>query len=308
MAARLAGLLAGAHGMPVTMLKLEGDLRQKEAQARPRDENDDDEKNAAGKHEKNRSGQKDTEQKSITGAASIAQSASEQAEDPVAREVKSGAKAGADKVKADDAEPNPEKVHITSRIPADRPADVVKDEARKGYDLLFIGIENSIRKNGNFTPELLEIAAGFDGPLALLAHSGDGSMPKLNSRTHILLPVNGTPASRHAAEISFAVARAIGAKVTLLFVSRNQGHSRTLRGEEGMLKDLSDLAERYTVSVTTDISKRGAAAEAILHESKAKYDLIVMGVSPRPGDDLFFGNTATAVLKEARQPILLIAS
>ena len=75
-----------------------------------------------------------------------------------------------------------------------------------------------------------------------------------------------------------------------------------------MLKDLSDLAERYGVPVSTRISKRGAAAEAILRESKEQYDMIVMGVSPRPGDDLFFGNTASAVLKDAKQPILLIAS
>jgi nucleotide-binding universal stress UspA family protein len=93
-----------------------------------------------------------------------------------------------------------------------------------------------------------------------------------------------------------------------LFVSRNQGHSRTLRGEEGMLKDLSDLAERYAVSVTTDISRRGGAAEAILGEGSDKFDMIVMGVSPRPGDDLFFGNTASAVLKGSQLPILLIAS
>jgi nucleotide-binding universal stress UspA family protein len=308
MAARMAGLLAGAQGMPVTVLKLESDLRA-DKPVRSKEETAEKSQGArSDKHREHPPGEQDSDQKSVAGAQSTAQSASELAADPVAREIKSGAKAGAAKVIQDEGEPDPEKVHITFRIPADRPADVVKDEARKGYDMLFIGMENSIAQNGDFTPELTEIAAGFNGPLALLAHGADAALPRLNTRTHILLPVNGTPASRNAAEIAFAISRAIGAKVTLLFVSRSDGHSRTLRGEEGMLKDLSDLAARYTVSVTTRISKRGAAPEAILREGKSGYELIVMGVSPRPGDELFFGNTASTVLKDSKLPVLLIAS
>jgi nucleotide-binding universal stress UspA family protein len=307
MAARMAGLLAGAHGMPVTVLKLESDLRT-EKPPRKKEAGDTGESDKSGKHRERAPGKQDAQQKVLEGALSVEQSATEMAADPVAREIKSGAKAGADKVKRDEAEPAPEKVHIISKIPSDRPAEVVKDEARKGYDMLFVGMENSIGEAGDFSPELVEIAAGFNGPLALLASADGEAPPKLNARTKILLPVNGTPSSRNAAEISFAMARAIGARITLLFVSRSDGHSRTLRGEEGMLKDLSDLAARYSVSVDTRISKRGAAPEAILREGKSGYDLVVMGVSPRPGDELFFGNTASTVLKDASVPVLLIAS
>jgi len=34
----------------------------------------------------------------------------------------------------------------------------------------------------------------------------------------------------------------------------------------------------------------------------------VMGVSARPGEELFFGNTMTAVLKEWKNPVLMLAS
>ena len=54
-------------------------------------------------------------------------------------------------------------------MPADAPADVVKDEARKGYDLMFIGLENSVDEEGSFSPGLTELLSGFDGPLALLS-------------------------------------------------------------------------------------------------------------------------------------------
>ena len=36
--------------------------------------------------------------------------------------------------------------------------------------------------------------------------------------------------------------------------------------------------------------------------------MIVMGGSARPGDELFFGNTVTAVLKDWKSPILMLAS
>ena len=75
-----------------------------------------------------------------------------------------------------------------------------------------------------------------------------------------------------------------------------------------MLKDMTDLAERYDARLTTRISRRSAAAQAILREAKGDYAMIVMGVSPRPGEQLFFGDTAGTVLKEGNRLVLLMAS
>src|SRR6202012_2078104 len=98
------------------------------------------------------------------GAQSRTRSADELKSDPVANEVKAGAEKSAAKVIADEAEPDPEKVHLTARVPVDDPSDVVKDEARKGYDLMFIGLEEAVEEDGGFTPELTRLSAGFDGP------------------------------------------------------------------------------------------------------------------------------------------------
>ncbi len=38
------------------------------------------------------------------------------------------------------------------------------------------------------------------------------------------------------------------------------------------------------------------------------YAMIVMGVSARPGEELFFGNTALAVLREGDSAVLYVAS
>ncbi len=316
MTARMAGLLAGGHGMPVTILKLDSDLRVMDRQERGARKRDGKDAAEEGKKEERyqehslaeASRDTDTAQKAMIGAHSISQSAAEQAADPLAKELKTGARASAEKMEKDEAEPNPDKVHLTTRLPVDRPADVVRDEARKGYDLLFIGMEETHDEDGNISPEIAELAAGFDGPLALLSYSGDKPAPQMSSRTHILLPVNGSPASRRAAEISFVLARATGARVNALYVSQTDGHARTRSREESVLKDMAELAERYDVRFATHISKRGGAAEAILNEAKNGYGMIVMGVSPRPGEELFFGNTAASVFRDWKNPLLLVAS
>jgi len=62
------------------------------------------------------------------------------------------------------------------------------------------------------------------------------------------------------------------------------------------------------VAVTTRISARSAAADAILKEAKHNATMIVMGVATRPGEELFFGNTASAVLQDWHAPILMLAT
>jgi Kef-type K+ transport system membrane component KefB/nucleotide-binding universal stress UspA family protein len=315
MGARLAGLLAGAQGMPVTMLKLEADLRTadraEEAPVADDQGHDKGEKDSAQREmEKDsdapgRSGHaeqsqaKDSAQKDMTGAVSREESSKDLKSDPLAKAVRAGAEKSAAKVIADEAEPDPEKVHLISRVPVDAAADVVKDEARKGYDLMFIALNGSVEPDGGFAPRITQLIVLADG---------GGKSAALTDRSRILVPVNGSPQSRRAAEIAFAVARATGAGVHILFVSQTDGRTRTRVREESVLKDMTGLGERYDVAVTTRISPRGAAADAILEEAKRGFAMIAMGVSARPGEELFFGNTATAVLTGWQAPILMLAS
>jgi Kef-type K+ transport system membrane component KefB/nucleotide-binding universal stress UspA family protein len=314
MAARLAGLLAGAHGMPVTMLKLDTDLRSADQGSENSDQNkSSDSKNEAGKEEPAKSDHaqqseyKDAAQKEMTGAQSRTESAANLQSDPLAKEVEAGARRSAAKVIADESEPDPEKVHLTVRVPLDAPAEVVKDEARKGYDLMVIGLDGSVEEDGGFAPKISQLSAGFEGPLIVFANRGKDT-PQLTARCRILVPVNGSAQSRRAAEIAFALARATGAKVHTLFVSHTDGRSRNRVREESVLKDMVELGERYDVKVVTRISARSAAADTILKEAERNFAMIVMGVSARPGEELFFGNTATAVLKDWKAPILMLAS
>jgi Kef-type K+ transport system membrane component KefB/nucleotide-binding universal stress UspA family protein len=259
--ARLAGLIAGAQGMPVTIVQVD-----EKSDAPP-----------------------------LQGV--------------VAKEVKSGAKQAASKVIDDEHEPSPEKVHLTERAQRpekNTPADMVKAEVRKGYDMLFVGVEKCCDEEGGFTPLVSRLAQQFTGNIALLSQ-GDAPAPTLGRGTRLLVAVNGTEISRNAAEITFALARATGAGVTAVYAAAGDRKRRTRTREEELLKDMARLAERYGVSVQSRIAGHGDAARAILRVA-ARHSLIVMGVSVRPGKDLFFGNTATQVMMGARRPVLFLAN
>ena len=68
------------------------------------------------------------------------------------------------------------------------------------------------------------------------------------------------------------------------------------------------LAERYDVPLRSTTRADMAPDEAILREAARGYDLVVLGVSRRPGDVLFFGNTAAAVLERSPTSNLFVAS
>ena len=63
------------------------------------------------------------------------------------------------------------------------------------------------------------------------------------------------------------------------------------------------------VSVRTAVRADIAAEDAILRQLKSgKHNAIVMGVSPRPGGTLFFGNVAAAILGKSERSVVFVSS
>ncbi len=211
----------------------------------------------------------------------------------------------------------PAKVSVITRSGDEPVEETVASEARKGYDLLVIGTENVARK-AEFHEDVNRIAAEFEGPLAIVAARGVHLERPLQSALNILVPVTGTEASRRAAEIGIAIAQAAGAPVTALYVStgRSKRAARTLRNalrsrrqHEAILRDAVEMADRYNVDIRTDVKVDVAADDAILRQANANRNtVIVMGVNRRPGDTLFFGNVAAAILEKSRRSILFVSS
>jgi nucleotide-binding universal stress UspA family protein len=114
------------------------------------------------------------------------------------------------------------------------------------------------------------------------------------------------------------LARASDAHVTALYVTRtspSRSHRKSgqrkqvaRRNEQAVLKDIAALAERYDVTIRSTTRSKVTPDDAILQEAKRGYDLIVLGVSKRPGETLYFGNTATSVLDHSETSNLFVAS
>jgi Kef-type K+ transport system membrane component KefB/nucleotide-binding universal stress UspA family protein len=283
-ASRLAGVIAGSGGKPTTILEF---------------------KNGQGK------------KKTAKTNGNEADPGGTKADSDATHNVKSAAK----DVTTLDAHPDeekPGKVEVTRRSQDSTPHQAIADEAERGYDFLIVGIGKTRDPKGGFTKDISAITKGFEGPIAVIdSHESKGKdIRERDSR--ILLPVNGTEVSRRAAEVALTLARASDAHVTALFVSRNasSGSSRkaalrkqaTRRNEQAVLKDIATLAERYGVTVRSTTVSNASPDEAILREAKRGYDLIVLGVSRRPGDTLYFGNTASSILDHSNTSNLFVAS
>ena len=132
----------------------------------------------------------------------------------------------------------------------------------------------------------------------------------------ILVPVNGSEFSRNGAETALAIALPTRSLVNALYVSataaqeggrRRSRRSLTRHNEEAVLKDIAKLGERYDVDLRTDIAPN-SSAEIPIRKEASNHDLVVMGVNRRPGKTLFFGNTAAELMKDWDGPILFVAS
>jgi Kef-type K+ transport system membrane component KefB/nucleotide-binding universal stress UspA family protein len=205
-------------------------------------------------------------------------------------------------------------VDVTTRARDKKAGEAVLDEARKGFDLLVVGMDTVTSKDG-FDRKIGEVTAGFDGPLALVAGKGSHLKPPPAGAFRILVPVSGSAVSRRGAEVAIALARTGPAVLDVVYVSttRDKGVRRSrasvsMLKEEAILKDTAALAARYDVDVETALRANTAPEEAILQEIKdSGADLVVMGVDRIPGEALNFGSIAAAVLRKSRVSVLLVS-
>ena len=307
-ASRVAGVLAGTHGMPATVLhipdpsKIEGTMPEdpdKVPAAPSPDEKKRNGKQTNGKKDEKKS---DRETEKQEEKAEVAGEVVQQA----AAQVKSKQK---DEEKADAP------VEVTTVVHEQPSPAAIAEEAEKGYDIFIIGLEKTSTPSSEFDKGVTNLAKGFDGPLIISAVRDDLE-EKPDDKLSILVPVNGTEPSRRAAEVAITLARATKAPVTVLYVAVRTATRRgmrrgirTRRHEEAILKDIVTIADGYNMSIRTAVVAERAADEAILSElERRNHNLVVMGVGRRPGDKLFFGDTASALLEKSDRSLLFVAT
>ena len=193
-------------------------------------------------------------------------------------------------------------------------------EAKKGYGLLVIGRE-PVSQHTQFDPQITRSASAFQGPVAIVSargrHREHGAYAPLN----ILVPITGTPVSRRGAELAVALAEGSKGRVAALHVggtSPEQHHQWGSRFGAALapdrvanaaIRDVVELGRSYGVEVRGIARSRRAAQDVIRREIDfGGFNLLVIGVSPRPDEQLFFGEVAAALLDGARCSIVFLAT
>jgi Kef-type K+ transport system membrane component KefB/nucleotide-binding universal stress UspA family protein len=265
-AAHIAGLLAGARGLPITVLHVGSRARQQQ----------------------DRRGEDASHETVVKHAA---------------------------KAIAEINEASTGSIEVTTRARDKKAGAAIVDEARKGFDLLLVGMDRVLTKDG-FERKIEEVTAGFEGPLALVAGKGAHLKPLQADAFRILVPVSGSAVSRRGAEVAIALARTSLVPLQVIYVTttRDKGVRRNVASmsmlkEEAILKDIGALAARYDVDVTTNLRAGISPEEAILQEIRdGSADLVVMGVDRIAGEALNFGSVAAAVLRKSRVSVLLVSN
>jgi Kef-type K+ transport system membrane component KefB/nucleotide-binding universal stress UspA family protein len=270
LAARMAGLLAGSRGMPVTVLGIE---------------------NGNGK------------QAPPDGAAEGRQEEPSKAAEAV--ELVTSVAEGVDSKDA-----TTPKIDVIRREHAVPPDEAIAEEARRGYDLLVVGVDPTVAPHGRFHENVSKLVRDFEGSIAIVAARGDHAKDAIGTRLNILTPVTGNENSRRGAEIAVTLAKAADAEVAALSViSRAAKNKRQRRREaDALAAEVVQIAEHHAAKVKTMVRIDVSAEDAILQSvERGKHDLIVMGVSRRPGDTLSFGDVAAALLKDAKCSLLFVS-
>ena len=301
--ARVAGMLAGTRAMPATVMHIQ-DPSKIEAKPPAKDEN---EALARGEKadKKPSKDEEDTKTKKEEKADKRAAKKAEHTGEVV--------KEAAEQIKANQKEEEKASapVDVTTIVHEAPNATVIAEEAKKGYDLLAIGLDDMLSKDKTeFAESVTGIALGFEGPL-LVSDVRNSLEKSPNEDLSILVPVNGTDVARRGAEVAITISRACKAQLTVLYVAQRGSRKapRSRRYEEAILKDIVAIADGYNMSVRTAVLSERAADEAILREvERRKHNLIVVGVGRRPGDKLFFGDTAAALLEKSKSSVLFLAS
>jgi K+:H+ antiporter len=221
-------------------------------------------------------------------------------------------------VEAGSPEPGRAPAAITTRVEK-LDEETIAAEAKKGYGFLIIGREPA-SEGDIFHEQITRSAAEFGGPFGIAIARGVDRQETVGPRLNVLVPVTGTPVSRHGAEFAIALAQAARGLVTALHVAAGPRPPRSWQRQVGaslapissadaIIREIVRLGDPYGVDVKGAVRSRDTVQEAILRQLKSgDHNLLVMGVSPRPGAQLSFGQVPANLLEQAECSVLFVVS
>ena len=201
----------------------------------------------------------------------------------------------------------------------DKALESILDEVKKDYDLLVVGATERNKNSDMLFNPIVDNLVRLSPCASIVVQSSDVSEDWRPSR--ILVPTNGSMASKRAAEVAFGIAYHEHDQVHILnVIEGKQGYSSM--DIEGSLKErrltfahqtveaLKKLGESLNVNTFTEIEIGEEPDSVILKMSSEKnFDLIILGTDVRPGSDkLYLGPRVERILNNASCPVIIVNS
>ncbi|MBD0319255.1 MAG: cation:proton antiporter [Gemmatimonadetes bacterium] len=194
-------------------------------------------------------------------------------------------------------------------------AKMLLEEAENDYDLMILGAPAADGKEELFDPMVDYLLRMAPCPtMVVKGRLGDENWPP----RRILLPTNGSTASRAAADVAFALALGEGRDVLVLNVveAREGGRRLDLSGEEmrrqmeaarAIVDKLCVTGEALGVRTQTEVRTGVSPESVILEMAHDGIDLVVLGTDLRPASDrLFLGPKVERVLNNSPCPVVVM--
>ena len=212
------------------------------------------------------------------------------------------------------------KVPVNKKVLVSNKAlESILDEVKKDYDLLIVGATERNKNSDMLFNPIVDNLVRLSPCASIVVQSSGVAEDWRPSR--ILVPTNGSKASKRAAEVAFGIAYHQHDQVHILnVVEGKQGYSsldiegslkeRRLTFAHQTVEELKKLGESLDVNTFTEIEIGEEPDSVILKmASENDFDLIILGTDVRPGSDkLYLGPRVERILNNASCPVIIVNS
>lgn len=204
-------------------------------------------------------------------------------------------------------------------IVSEKPLNAILDELKKGYDLLVVGATEKTSTNDTIINPFVDDLIRMASCQSLIIHSPTNFQRKELNK--ILVPVDGSLASKKAAELAFSISDPDKDEVHLLRVIEQKSSKDNLLINQSLierqyeyakviLNSIKNIGDSFQVKIFTRVEIGDFPEDVILRAaSEYGFDLVVLGTELKPGTEkLYLGPRVERILNNCTCPVAVFNS
>lgn len=204
-------------------------------------------------------------------------------------------------------------------IISEKPLNAILDELKKGYDLLVVGATEKTSSNDTIINPFVDDLIRMASCQSLIIHSPINFHRKELNK--ILVPVDGSLASKKAAELAFSISDPDIDEVHLLRVIEQKSSKDNLLINQSLIErqyeyakvildSIKNIGDSFQVKTFTRVEIGDFPEDVILRAaSEYGFDLVVLGTELKPGTEkLYLGPRVERILNDCTCPVAVFNS